>query len=46
MFTLGLDHLNILIMLIVALFSFRAYNANTLAIDYEPQEQKVQAGKK
>jgi hypothetical protein len=32
MFTPTLDHLHILVMLVIALFSFRAYNSNTLAI--------------
>jgi hypothetical protein len=42
MFTPSLDHLHILFMLVIAFFSFRAYNKNTLAIEYEPQEEKVE----
>ena len=41
MFSVDLYHLNVLIMLILAVFSFRAYHSDTLAIDYEPEEEKV-----
>jgi len=35
MFSVDLDHLNILVMLILAFFSFKNYRGDTLALEYE-----------
>lgn len=36
MFSTGLEYLNILVMLVLAFISFKAYQSNTLAIQSQP----------
>lgn len=41
MFSVDLDHLNILVMLILAFFSFRNYRGDMLALEYESEEEEM-----
>lgn len=41
MFSVDLDHLNILVMLILAFFSFKNYRGDTLALEYESEDEEM-----